>query len=229
MTRINKFLADCGVASRRAAEDLIRFGKVKVNGETVTDLGTRIADTDTVTVNNKPITRQSRMVYIMLNKPMGVVTTCSDQFDRKTVLDIIEGVPERLHTVGRLDYDTEGLLLLTNDGQFTAHVTHPSNQIPKTYIATLHAPIAPDQIKQLREGAGYNPPQHVSVSKLDVTITISEGRNRQVRKMFENIGSHVITLKRIQVGNLTLGKLKPGEWRYMTDEEVKSFANSQKK
>jgi len=229
MTRINKFLADCGVASRRGAEDLISLGVVNVNGKAVTGLSTQITDNDAVTVNGKPVTRQSEMVYIALNKPAGVVTTCDDQFDRPTVLDLLKDIKQRIYPVGRLDYDTEGLLILTNDGEFTKRITHPSSEIPKTYVATLHKSITPEQVKQLKTGVGFNSPKSIKADGITVEVTITEGRNRQVRKMFEAVGAYVIHLKRTQIGTLTLGNLKPGTFRYLTADEVKSFANSKKK
>jgi len=229
MTRINKYIADCGVASRRGAEDLIRAGKVSVNGKTVTDLSTLISETDKVTVSGKPVICQPKKVYILLNKPAGVVTTCNDQFGRKTVLDLLHGISERVYPVGRLDYATEGLLILTNDGEFAKIVTHPSSGISKTYVAAVNKPLSQQQITQLRQGAGFNPPKHLKVTNLAVELAITEGRNRQVRKMFETVGLRVTHLKRISVGKLTLGDLKPGEWRYLQNDEVKSFANPGKK
>ena len=166
MTRINKHLAECGVCSRRAAEDLIRAGKICVNGEIVTDLATQIADTDVVEVNGAKIARQPEKIYILLNKPAGVVTTCCDQFGRKTVIDVIKshtpsaiadtpfskrGIP-RIFPVGRLDYDTEGLLILTNDGEFARKITHPSSEIEKTYAARLDKKITKEQIDKLMHG-----------------------------------------------------------------------------
>jgi len=215
VTRINKFLAECGVASRRSAEDLIRAGKVTVNDEVVTDLATQICETDKVVVDGKPVACQTKKVYIALYKPAGVVTTCDDQFGRKTVLDLLEGVGVRVFPVGRLDYDTEGLLILTNDGEFTKKVTHPSSQIPKTYVVTTSKPAGKSQIEQLRQGAGFNPPKKLKATNLMVEITITEGKNRQVRKMFETVGLRITHLKRISIGSLTLGTLKVGEWRFL--------------
>ena len=134
----------------------------------------------------------------------------------------------RLFPVGRLDYATEGLLILTNDGEFTRYITHPSSEIPKTYIATTNKPINQTQLQQLWLGAGFNPPKQIKATNLTVELTITEGRNRQVRKMFEEVGLKVTHLKRISIGKLTLGNLQPGEWRYMKDDEIKSFANIKK-
>jgi 23S rRNA pseudouridine2605 synthase len=219
VTRINKYIADRGVASRRSAEDLIRAGKVQVNGETIVDLGRQISETDTVTINGKQINRQPEKVYIMLNKPAGVVTTCDDQFNRKTVLDLVPN-NVRLFPVGRLDYATEGLLILTNDGEFAKVLTHPTHQIPKTYVATLSKPISVSQLATLRTGAGFNPPKHVSVKGTSAQITITQGQNRQVRKMFEFVGARVKHLARTQIGGLTLGGIGLGEWRYLTTTEI---------
>jgi 23S rRNA pseudouridine2605 synthase len=222
MTRINKYLADCGIASRRSAEALIRAGKVIVNDQIVTDLSTQINPTDIVTVDGKQIHCQLEKVYIILNKPRGVVTTCKDQFGRKTVLDVIssETKQPRLFPVGRLDYATEGLLILTNDGEFAKKITHPSSEIPKTYTVTTNKPINQSQLKLLGLGAGFNPPKHIKTENLTTELTITEGRNRQVRKMFEYIGLRVTNLKRIAIGKLTLGNLQPGEWRSITKNDL---------
>jgi len=220
MTRINKYLAESGVASRRAAEDLIRAGKVSINGKVVTELSTQIAETDKVAVDGKQVMGQSKKVYIALNKPAGVVTTCNDQFGRKTVLDLLKGVDVRVYPVGRLDYDTEGLLILTNDGEFALRITHPSSETPKTYIAFLGKPVSAEQIHQLSLGAGFNPPKSIAGTNKVIEITITEGKNRQVRKMFETVGLKVTHLKRISIGSLTLGDLKVGEWRYLDKKDL---------
>jgi len=223
MTRINKFLADCGVASRRGAEELIRFCKVKVNGKVVTNLSTQITDFDRVEVDGKQITCQPEKVYILLNKPAGVVTTCSDPFGRKTVLDLLKGVDARIFPVGRLDFATEGLLILTNDGEFAYKVTHPSSEIAKTYVAALDKEPTGQQLGELRAGAGFNPPKSLKVSGTVAEITICEGKNRQVRKMFEAVGLCVVHLRRISIGSLTLGDLKTGEWKYISEQEIISL------
>lgn len=217
-TRINKYIADCGVASRRAAEEIIASRRVKVNGKIITDLSTQIAETDKVEVDGRIIRCQSKMVYIMMNKPAGVITSCNDQFDRKTVLDVIGKIDYRIFPVGRLDYATEGLLLLTNDGEFARRVTHPSSQIPKTYVAKLNA-FDERQLEVLRGGVKIDDvlcvPKKVTANENFVEIIITEGRNRQVRRMFEAVGARVKKLKRTAIGNLTLGNLKPGEFCYI--------------
>ena len=226
MTRINKYLAECGVASRRAVEDLIRAGKITINGKIVTNLSTQITDTDKVAVDGKPVSCQSKKVYIMLNKPAGVVTTCDDQFGRKTVMDLLYEITERVYPVGRLDYDTEGLLILTNDGEFAKKVTHPSSEIPKTYDVTTNKTITPQQHMLLRGGAGFKPPREVRILQNTAVITITEGKNRQVRKMFESVGLRITHLKRIAIGSLTLGDLGTGEWRHLSLNSVSQILRS---
>jgi len=228
--RINKYLAECGIASRRNAEDFIIGGRVQINDKVVTDLSTKVGENDIVKLDGKVISRQPQKVYIMMNKPKGVVTTCADQFGRKTVLDLLQqstadkiiiknSKTMRVFPVGRLDYATQGLLLLTNDGDFARRVMHPSSKIKKTYIARLDKPITMQQIKELAGGVNIDgkktSPAHVKQKGADAEITISEGRNRQVRRMFEVIGARVLDLKRISVGNLTLGALKSGQWKYI--------------
>jgi 23S rRNA pseudouridine2605 synthase len=217
--RINKYLAGCAVASRRSAEDLIRAGKVRVNGEVVTDLATQITDTDRVEVNGRQIRCQPQKVYIILNKPAGVVTTCKDQFNRKSVIDLVQGVDTRVFPVGRLDYATEGILILTNDGGFANKLAHPSSEIPKTYVATIDKKVTPEQLSELCAGAGFYPPKSVRVTQGGVEITICEGKNRQVRKMFKAVGLRVTHLRRILIGGLGLGGLKIGEWRYFSQKD----------
>ncbi len=227
--RINKYLAECGIASRRASEQIILDGRVKLNGKTVTELATDVKETDTVTVDGRKTAPSEKKVYIMLHKPKGCVCTVSDELGRKTVMDLLDGMKERVFPVGRLDFDTEGLLLLTNDGDLANRITHPRNEISKTYIAKIEGEIPEDSLEQLRrgvmiDGKKTNKAKVVLVDFNDnisrIRVTISEGRNRQVRRMFEAVGKEVIFLKRERIGDLKLGGLSRGKWRYLTDEEI---------
>lgn len=227
--RINKYLAECGIASRRASEQIILDGRVKLNGKTITELATDVKETDTVTVDGRKIAPSEKKVYIMLHKPKGCVCTVSDELGRKTVMDLLDGMKERVFPVGRLDFDTEGLLLLTNDGDLANRITHPRNEISKTYIAKIEGEIPEDSLEQLRrgvmiDGKKTNKAKVVLVDFNDnisrIRVTISEGRNRQVRRMFEAVGKEVIFLKRERIGDLKLGGLSRGKWRYLTDEEI---------
>lgn len=228
--RLNKYIAECGVASRRGADKLIADGAVKVNNKTVTTLGVDInTDNDTVTVNGQKITLVNRYVYIMLNKPKGCVTTVKDDKGRKTVMDYIPQKDKRLFPIGRLDYDTEGLVLLTNDGDLAYKITHPSHEIPKTYIAKVEGDVPEADLAKLRNGVELDgiTTHRAKVKKLGfeegisrIEITIFEGKNRQVRRMFESIGFNVAFLKRIQIGDLKLGGLGRGMSRYLTDREI---------
>lgn len=228
--RLQKFLAEAGIASRRKAEELIKAGSVQVNGIVVKELGTKIdPQKDQVMFKNKKVVLNTKPVYLMVHKPEGFVTTVKDQFDRPTVLDLVKGVSERVFPVGRLDYDTSGLLLLTNDGDLTYRLTHPSHAVPKTYEAKLFGtPTDMDCIQFQRgvmvDGIKTQPAKLTVVEKGEkyaiVHIVITEGRNRQVRKMCEAIKHPVAQLKRIATGDLTLGSLKKGEYRHLTDKEV---------
>lgn len=231
IVRLQKYIAMCGVASRRKAEELITDGRVTVNGKRVTELGTKVEiGADKVTVNNKEIKTVSKKYYIMLNKPEGYVSTVSDQFDRPTVIDLIDSeIKSRIFPVGRLDYETSGLLLLTNDGDFTYKVTHPKFRMDKTYIATLKGGITITGLNKLRRGIKIedyttSPAELEILDAKDgftvVKITIHEGKNRQVRKMFEAVGSKVYALERISIGKVELGNLPLGRWRYLTSHEV---------
>jgi len=230
--RLQKYLAQCGVASRRKAEEYIRDGKVRVNGLIVTELGVKVSPDDRVEVDGKPVKPENNKVYILLHKPRGYVTTVSDPEGRKTVLELVQGINERVYPVGRLDYDTSGLLLLTNDGDFANLLMHPRHEILKVYIATVKGKPTDEAIERLKTGVRIDDyvtaPAFVKVlnyyeNKTKLEITIHEGRNRQIRKMCEKIGHPVIRLKRIAYGNLELGGLKPGEWRFLTDKEVKQL------
>lgn len=227
--RLQKFLAQAGVASRRKAEELIRLGRVSVNGVKITEMGYKVTDSDRVELDGKHISIQGKKVYIMLNKPVGCVTTVKDQFGRLTVLDFVKEINERLYPVGRLDYDTSGLLLLTNDGEFTYILTHPKHEIEKTYLAEVLGYPTDEEISRLKKGVDIGgfitSPAQVKLvkEKKDASIleiTIHEGKNRQVRKMCEAIGHPVKSLKRIRFGGLSLGGLEEGKWRYLEQEEV---------
>jgi 23S rRNA pseudouridine2605 synthase len=233
-TRLQKYLAEAGVASRRKSEELIQKGRVKVNGATVTELGTKVTGGDVVMVDGKEIKPEENKVYIMLNKPAGYVTTSKDQFGRKTVLDLIEGVSERIYPVGRLDYETTGILLFTNDGELAYSLTHPAHDVQKIYRARIDGHLNDEEIKSLEKGVRIDdyitsPAKAKVIEKQEkfseVEIIINEGRNRQVRKMFEAVGYIVLKLKRISIGSLTLGGLEEGKWRHLDTKEVKALQN----
>lgn len=228
--RLQKVMAEFGVASRRKCEDLILQGKVKVNAETVTELGVKVdKQKDIIEVEGRTLSSRINKVYVMLNKPVGYITSAKDQFNRPTVLDLTSGVNERIFPVGRLDYDTEGLLILTNDGDLTYRITHPSHNIDKTYRALVRGKVEQKDIETFKQGIVIDD-YKTSPAKLEiidfknenslVNITIHEGRNRQVRKMCDAINHKVIRLKRISIGSLRLGDLKQGQWRYLKAEEV---------
>ncbi len=229
--RLQKYLADAGIASRRKAEELIVEGKISVNGNVVTELGTKIDDkVDSVFYNGKRVINNVRMIYIMLHKPEGFVTTAKDQFDRPTVMDLLKGVNERIVPVGRLDYDTSGLLILTNDGDLTFKLTHPKHLVEKVYMAKLFG--RPDQnaINQFKWGVNLDG-KRTEPARLEIVedmgkytmckITITEGRNRQVRRMCEAVKHPVATLTRVATGEIELGDLAKGKFRHLTEKEVK--------
>lgn len=230
MIRLQKYMAGCGVASRRASEKLIEHGRVLVNGVVVTQLGTTIdPDKDQVEVDGVLIQAVSEQIYILLNKPPGFVTTAKDQFDRPTVLDLLKGLKTRVYPVGRLDYQTSGLLILTNDGDLTLKLTHPKHEIFKTYIATVEGSIGSNALKTLETGVDigdfFTSPAKVSLIKATATesvvkIAIREGKYRQVRRMFEALGHPVTALQRTELGQLNLSGLNEGSWRYLTINEV---------
>ena len=229
--RIQKVLADQGICSRREAERLIAAGKVKVNGHPVT-LGDKMdPDYDKVMIDGQTqrIVRKRQYTYIMLHKPRGYLTTRSDDRGRKTVMDLVSDVPAMLRPVGRLDKDSEGLLLFTNDGDLTERMLHPSMEVDKTYLARVSNQVTPEEARQLERGVMVDGRKtarakvHIlSVQNLftDMIITIHEGRNRQVRKMVEQIGHQVVMLRRIRFGPLKLGELPRGMWRPLTQEEL---------
>lgn len=227
--RLNKYLADCGVDSRRNCDEIIAQGRVKVNGKTVTRLGVDVdPENDSVSMDGRRLRQKRRDVYVMLHKPKGVVCTAKDDKGRKTVLNLVD-VKARLFPVGRLDYDTEGLLLLTTDGQLAQTLTHPSHHIPKTYVARIFGELSEEEEKSLEKGVlldgALTQPASVKVVEKDdrtsrIEITIFEGRNRQVRRMLESVGKDVEFLKRVSVGELRLGGLSRGKYRFLTEKEI---------
>lgn len=226
MIRLQKYISDCGYASRRKAEELIMEGAVTVNGITAR-IGDKVDETSCVVrIQNKLIRPETKKVYILLNKPAGYLSSVTDDRGRKTVTDLVSEIKERVVPVGRLDYDTEGLLILTNDGEFTYTVTHPKHQIPKTYVARLDKSPSGKELEKLMEGVEIEDyiAKANNIKKIrakEIEITISQGKNRQVRKMFDKIGCKVVKLKRISIGKLTLGNLEMGKWRYLSREELK--------
>ena len=229
--RLQKYLADAGIASRRKSEELILAGRISVNGDIVTELGVKVDDKkDKVTFDGNPVSIDSKLVYIMLNKPVGYVTTVKDQFNRPAVVDLLKGVKERVFPVGRLDYDTSGLLLLTNDGDLTFKLTHPKHNVEKTYRAKVFGTPTTIEMSMFRRGlvieGKKTAPAKISIVESQtkmcvVDISITEGRNRQVRKMCSAIKHPVSTLKRTAIGEIELGDLSIGKFRYLTDKEVK--------
>ena len=233
--RLQKYLASAGVASRRKCEELILDGKLEVNGKIITELGTKIdPKKDEVKYNGKIVKSEEEKVYILLNKPIGYVTTAKEQFGRDMVLDLVK-VNKRIVPVGRLDMYTSGALILTNDGEFVNKLTHPSHEIDKTYNVTVKGIVTKEEIENLKKGVLIDDdyitkPAKVKILKIDeekkisrIQITIHEGKNRQVRKMCEAIGKKVLALHRCKIGNIDVKSLKLGEWRYLSKKEVEKF------
>lgn len=232
--RLQKYLANSGVASRRKCEEYILQGKVKVNGKIVTELGTKInPEKDIIEFENKPVKEKAKHIYILLNKPIGYVTTSDDQFGRDTVLDLVK-VRERIVPVGRLDMYTSGALILTNDGDFVYKVTHPKHEIEKTYTVTVKGIVQNSEVEQLRKGVKIEDyttnPAKVKILKTDIEkdisrleITIHEGKNRQVRKMCETVGRKVLALHRSKIGNIGVKDIELGKWRYLNAKEIEQL------
>ena len=228
--RLQKYLASCGVASRRAAEKMITDGRISVNGTVVTELGTQVDEfSDTVQVDGEIVRPETEKHYIAYNKPVGEVTTASDPEGRDTVMDRFRDYPVRLFPVGRLDYDSEGLLLLTNDGDLMNRLLHPSFEIKKSYLTRVSNFVTDEEIRTLRKGVMIDgrltSPAEVRMIRhdafsTDLLVTIHEGRNRQVRKMVEAVGHQVVRLKRVRFGPVELGDLPTGMWRKLTDAEI---------
>ncbi|KMT21381.1 pseudouridine synthase [Clostridium cylindrosporum] len=226
--RLQKFLAKSGVCSRRKAEEFIFNKRVKVNGDIVENIVLVDPDLDIIEVDGKRVCYEEKKVYIILNKPVGIITSSKDQFDRKTVVDIVN-VEERVFSVGRLDYDTSGLLILTNDGDLSYKMTHPSHEVNKTYIALVEGIPSEEELERFRNGLEIEDyitsPASIKIinkvkGKSTLEIVIHEGKNRQVRKMCSAIGHDVITLKREKIGNLSLKGLEIGKWRYLNQDEI---------
>ena len=232
--RLQKYLAECGIASRRKCEEYIIQGKVQVNGKKITELGVKVnPEKDKITFEGKNVKQEERKVYILLNKPIGYVTTSDEQFGRDKVLDLVK-VRERVVPVGRLDMYTSGALILTNDGDFVYKVTHPKHEITKTYTVTVKGIIKNEEVEQLRKGVKIDDyttrPAKVKILKTDeekdisrLEITIHEGKNRHVRRMCESVGRRVIALHRSKIGNIGVKDIELGKWRYLKDFEVKTL------
>lgn len=231
--RLQKYLANSGIASRRKAEEYILAGKVKVNGKVVTELGTKVnSEKDVIEFEGKRVNNDIKKVYVLLNKPIDYVTTVKDQFSRNTVVDLVKNAGSNLLPVGRLDMYTSGALILTNDGDFIFHVTHPKHEVEKTYTVTLRGKVTNEEVEELKKGVIIDEeyktkPAKVRIMKIDeekklsrLEIVIHEGKNRQVRKMCEAIGKKVIALHRSKIGNIGVKDLKIGQWRYLTAKEV---------
>ena len=228
--RLQKFLAECGIASRRKSEEYIIEGRIKVNGKVETELGIKIdPETDKVYFDGKLVEKSDEKVYILLNKPIGYVTTVKDQFNRDTVMDLVK-VNQKVVPVGRLDMYTSGALILTNDGDFVYKITHPKHEVEKTYNVTINGDISEDEINLLKDGViidGYKTKRaKVKILKkvtdknlTRIEVIIHEGRNRQIRKMFKSINKSVVALHRSKIGRIGVNDLKIGKWRYLTTDE----------
>ena len=227
--RINKYIASAGVCSRRKADELIANGNVKINGLIVKEMGCQVEDGDVVEVNGSVINTKHNVVYVAVNKPLGYITSMDDDRERATVAELVADIPERLFPVGRLDYNTTGLLIMTNDGQLTYTLTHPKHEVYKTYVAKVAGVISDARLAKLRRGVDIGgfvtSPAKVRLIKqmpryAIVEIKIREGKNRQVRKMFAAVGNKVQELQRTEIGDIKLGRLMEGHYRKLTKQEI---------
>lgn len=227
--RLNKYIASAGICSRRKADELIAAGNVKINGAAMREMGYDVQEGDRVEVNGKPIKAEAKKVYVAVNKPWGYVTTMDDEKDRLTVADLVADIPERLFPVGRLDYNTTGLLLMTNDGDLTYRLTHPKHEVYKTYVAVVSGFLSDARVTMLRRGVDIGgfitSPAKVRILRQNprstvVEISIREGKNRQVRKMFNSVGNRVQELQRVAIGDIRLGHMQEGHYRKLSREEI---------
>lgn len=232
--RINKYIAQSGLCSRRKADELIANGNVKINGAVLKEPGYEVTESDKVEVNGRPLEQVQKKEYVLINKPLGMVTTVSDDKDRLTVMDIVKDIDARLFPVGRLDYNTSGALIMTNDGELAYRLTHPKHEVYKTYRVRVSGILSNEKLARLRKGVDIGGfvtskaivnivrgTQHSTI----VEISIHEGKNRQVRKMFKAVGNPVQELERIAIGDIRLGHLKPGHYRKLTREEIEYLKN----
>lgn len=227
--RLNKYIASAGICSRRKADELIENGNVKVNGAVVKTMGWQVEEDDVVEANGRVIETANKKIYVVVNKPLGYITSMQDEKDRDTVADLVADIPQRLFPVGRLDYNTTGLLIMTNDGELTQTLTHPRHEVYKTYVAKVAGVISDSRLAKLRKGVdigGFvtSPAKVRLVRQMPrhavVEISIREGKNRQVRKMFAAVGNKVQELHRTAIGEIRLGRLKEGHYRKLTKEEI---------
>lgn len=227
--RLNKYIASAGICSRRKADELIAAGNVKINGAVMREMGYDVQEGDRVSVNGRPVEAESNKVYVAVNKPKGYITSMDDDRDRATVAQLVSDIPERLFPVGRLDYNTTGLLLMTNDGDLAYRLTHPKHEVYKTYVALVSGIVSDARLARLRKGVDIGgfvtSPAKVRIIKQNqrstvVEISIREGKNRQVRKMFKAVGNNVIELERIAIGDLRLGHMQQGHYRKLTRREI---------
>ncbi len=227
--RLNKYIASAGICSRRKADELIANGNVKINGTVIREMGAQVGEGDVVSVNGRILKHDTAKVYVAVNKPLGYITSMSDDKDRATVADLVADIPERLFPVGRLDYNTTGLLLMTNDGDLAHTLTHPGHEVNKTYIATVSGVVSNARLAKLRKGVDIGgfvtSPAQVRVLKQNphsavVEISIHEGKNRQVRRMFAAVGNKVQSLERVAIGDIRLGRLLQGHYRKLTRSEI---------
>ncbi len=232
--RLNKYIASAGICSRRKADELIENGNVKVNGAVIKEMGHQVEEGDRVTVNGKLIEAAGKKVYVAVNKPLGYITSMDDDKGRATVAELVKDIPERLFPVGRLDYNTTGLLIMTNDGELTYTLTHPRHEVYKTYVAKVAGVLSDTRLAKLRKGVDIGgfvtSPAKVTVLKqmprhAIVEISIREGKNRQVRKMFAAVGNKVQSLERTAIGEIRLGRLMEGHYRKLTRQEVEYLKN----